>query len=350
MLSLTLALAYLLVIVYASLQPFRGWRVPAADVYRFLSAPWPHYITLRDVLYNVSAYLPLGFLLTLGLRMWLRPAAAVAAGTLIAVMLSIAMEGVQMFLPARIANNVDVLANGVGALIGALAGPLFAPTQTIGARVLVLRNRVFVPGALPDVGIVLALLWVMTHMNPWAQVFGPGHVGASFDLPEMWEHSANLLAASETMVVLLNVLGMGLLLSTLLRAGARCSAVIGAFVVLALAVKLLASWALQKPTGSWVGTTPGIILGLLLAAPLLAVALRFASRTRMLMALICFVLALVAINLAPDNPYFNVPPQLARGGTSHFLSFWWIMRALSELWPLLAITYVSIAWWRHRRG
>ena len=66
LLALTLALAYLLVIVYASLQPLRGWRMPAAEVYGFLTAPWPPYITLADVLVNVAAYVPLGFMLALG--------------------------------------------------------------------------------------------------------------------------------------------------------------------------------------------------------------------------------------------------------------------------------------------
>ena len=63
-----LALAYLLVIVYASLQPFRGWRFPPSDILRFLTAPWPRYITLDDVLINLIAYVPLGFLLASHLR------------------------------------------------------------------------------------------------------------------------------------------------------------------------------------------------------------------------------------------------------------------------------------------
>jgi len=38
-----LALAYLLVIVHASLQPYRGWRVPPDEILRFLDgAPLEH--------------------------------------------------------------------------------------------------------------------------------------------------------------------------------------------------------------------------------------------------------------------------------------------------------------------
>ena len=60
-----LAFAYLLTIVYASLQPFRGWRMPAPEIIGFLGAPWPRYITLEDIVVNVAAYLLLGFLLSI---------------------------------------------------------------------------------------------------------------------------------------------------------------------------------------------------------------------------------------------------------------------------------------------
>src|SRR5512141_1156257 len=76
-----LALAYLLIIVYASLQPFRNWRFPPDDILRFLTASWPRYITLDDVLINFIAYVPLGFLLALGLKTRLGALAAVILAT-----------------------------------------------------------------------------------------------------------------------------------------------------------------------------------------------------------------------------------------------------------------------------
>jgi len=349
-LSLTLAIAYLLIIVYASLQPFRGWRLPPAEVYQFLTAPWPRYITLNDVLFNVCAYVPLGFMLTLGLRLWLRPGTAVLSGTLLALLVSIAMESVQMFLPARIANNVDVLTNGVGALIGALAAPLFSPTQAIGAKVFKLRRRIFMPGALADTGILLLLLWVIAALNPWAQVFGAGDLRASFDLPALTGHTASRLLTAEAIVVLFSFVGVGLLLSALLRTNVRSGVVIAAFLLLALFMRMLSAWLLGKPQGAWAGLTPGMIAGLTLGTLILFGLLAFARGPRLLAALMCLLLALIAINLAPNNPYFNLPVQLAWGTFSHALSFWSIMRALSELWPFLAITYLGVAWWRQRNA
>jgi VanZ family protein len=349
-LSLVLALAYLLTIVYASLQPFRNWRMPAADVYGFLAAPWPRYITLRDVLINIAAYIPLGFMLALGLRRWLRPVAAVTAGALLAVSVSIAMESVQMFLPARIASNLDVLTNGAGGLIGALAAPLFLPSRALGARVAALRDRVFAPGTLTDVGIVVALLWIATHLNPWTQVFGTGHLRETFDLPVVFMHTPSRLLSAEAAVVFFNVLGIGLLLSALLRVEIRRAAVIGLMIAAALALKMLFAGMLGKPQGVWAWMTPGATLGLLLGAILLSGLLAFGHAARLIAAMLCIVLALMAINLAPDNPYFSLPPQLTSGIASHFLSFSSILRALSELWPLLALMWLAAAWWHQRRS
>src|SRR3982074_1093436 len=67
-----LAVAYLLVIGYASLQPFSGWGIPPEEIRHFLTAPWPRYITLEDVLINIGAYVPLGFLFARALLRRLR--------------------------------------------------------------------------------------------------------------------------------------------------------------------------------------------------------------------------------------------------------------------------------------
>src|SRR5688572_9387781 len=125
-LAIFVALAYTVVIVYASLQPFEGWRVPPQEVLGFLGAPWPHYVTAGDVMLNIVAYLPLGAMLFASLRPGFSPAAAYILATLLAALLSVALEGVQMFLPSRIASNLDVLSNTLGAAIGALGAGLLS--------------------------------------------------------------------------------------------------------------------------------------------------------------------------------------------------------------------------------
>ena len=50
-------------IVYASLYPFVGWRVPGVGPLDFLVLGWPRYWTSFDFVANLLGYLPLGFLL-----------------------------------------------------------------------------------------------------------------------------------------------------------------------------------------------------------------------------------------------------------------------------------------------
>ena len=79
-----LALAYLLVIGYASLLPFRDWRWPPEEILRFLTAPWPRFITPQDVAVNFAAYVPLGLLLAVGLGARYGPARGAVGATLAA--------------------------------------------------------------------------------------------------------------------------------------------------------------------------------------------------------------------------------------------------------------------------
>lgn len=349
-LALMLALAYLLTIIYASLQPFRGWRLPPEDLYGFLTAAWPRYITLEDVLANAVAYLPLGFMLALGLRPFLRPVLSVIMGAMLAVTVSIGMESMQLFLPARIASNIDVLANGTGGLIGALAAPLFSPSQIIGARLIAWRDRVFRPGALTETGLLIAALWVITQLNPLTQIFGTGHLRATFDLPVYFFHTPGLLLTAEAAVVFFNLLGLGLMLSTLLQQDAHRGWVIAGFIATAIALKILITAVFSTSQGAFAWVTPGVMVGLSMGGMVLLVGLLSLGRqARLWLAMMCIVLALAAINLAPDNPYFNMPPQLASGRASHLLSFSAILRALSELWPLLALAYL-ITVSRQNRG
>ena len=336
-----LALAYLLVIVYASLQPFRGWRFPPDDILRFLTASWPRYITLDDVLINLIAYVPLGFLLALGLKTRLGALAAVMLATLLAAMLSLMMESVQMFLPARIASNIDLLTNSAGALFGAMAAPLLSPSGFPGSKLAALRRRWFIPGTMADAGLVIACLWLLTPLHPTAQPFGTGYLRATFDLPAYFFHTPQLLLLAEAAVVFFNLLGLGLLISTLMRPS-RPLALIAAVVAAGLVIKSVAAVTLVKlPPFLWL--TPGVALGLVAGVPPLILLSRVPPPVKVAVAAVCFCAAVAAINLAPDNPYQNVPLQLLAGRSSHFMNFSSIIRALSEMWPFLAVGYLLVA-------
>src|SRR5487761_2412367 len=90
-----LLLAYVLLIVYGSLYPFSGWRDQGVCPFAYLAGRLPRYITAFDVVTNLLAYMPLGFLALLALHPHLRGKLAFAAASLAGCFLSLAMEALQ---------------------------------------------------------------------------------------------------------------------------------------------------------------------------------------------------------------------------------------------------------------
>jgi len=335
-----LGLAYLLIVVYASVQPFHGWRIPPPEIAGFLAAPWPRYITSEDIFVNLAAYAPLGFLLSISWGARYGAGRGVLAATCCAAGLSLALETVQVFLPTRIASNVDLLTNSVGALIGAMAAPLFAPTRILGGKLHAVRHRLFHEGMAADVGLVIICLWPVTQFHPTAQLFGMGAVRTSFELPAYLTYTPALALAGEATVTFFSLLGIGLMVSVLLRGEEHRMLLIGLLAGAALVLKAVSAAALNKAGAPLAWLTPGVTIGLLGGWILLYGATRLPRRVQFALAALSIMVATVAINLAPDNPYQSVAARLIAGGQSHFLNFSGIVQALSELWPLLAVSFL----------
>jgi VanZ family protein len=342
-LAWTLALAYLLVIAYASLHPFAGWRMPPEELRNFLSAPWPRWITLEDVLINIAAYVPIGFLLARAMRYRLGDRVSVLAAALLGCIISTSMEAVQLFMPTRIASNVDVLTNSLGALIGALAAPLFAPTRLLGSRLARMRREWFVykPGA--EVGMVLLGLWVLTQLHPTAQLFGTGNLRNAFHLPVWVIHTPLALLTAEAAIAGFNVLGLGLVVAALLRDSMPHGKALAAVLAGGIAAKALSAFAIARVDGAAWWLTPGVAAGLVCGVLVLYPLVRMPRGARWIAAALAFTAAIVAVNIAPVNPYQVVPRQLLAPGPTHFLSFSSIVQALSDLWPFLAVVYTLAA-------
>jgi hypothetical protein len=84
-------------------------------------------------------------------------------------------------------------------------------------------------------------------------------------------------------------------------------------------------------------------VGLVAGCLALYAAARLPRRIQLVISAACVLAATAAINLAPENPYQSIPPRLLAKAASHFLSFSGIVRAISELWPLLATGFLVYA-------
>ena len=334
------ALAYILVIIYASLQPFIDWRGLSGDFGGFLFEPWPRWITVDDVLFNFAAYLPLGFLLALALCARWSTQTAVVLAAIACVALSFTLEAAQQYLPARIASNVDLLVNSFGGTVGALIALLFSPGQRLGRTVAELRKSWFVSGVRGDAALILAGLWLITQLHATLIVFGNGDLRGSLNLARWFAHTPGAYLAAEAGVVMLNITALGLLLACAARDTAagywRALALIFAG---ACVLKIAAATLLLRAPNPWSWLTPGVTMGCAAALVLLLVLTRLPYRGRAALAVLTLAGAVILVNIIPENPYRPTPPYLLLGRASHILSFTSMTRALSDLWPFLALLF-----------
>ena len=328
------ALAYTLIIVYASVQPLTGWRMPPPEVLAFLTAPWPRYLTAGDIVLNVAAYLPLGAMLFFVLRPPLAAAFALVLATALGALLSLVLESVQMFLPLRIASNVDLLSNTLGALLGALAALLLTTWNNPFAA---LRARVVRPGMVGDCGLLILALWIVIQFHPSAVALGSGNIRETLGVPPAFMHSSQTYLLNETAVVALAVSVLGLALSLLFMS--RRDAVRAMVITLALTLtaKSIAAAAISR-AGNWFQwITPGVAAGFIIGSIAVAVLMWTPVRMRAACAILCIAASIVVVNFMPDNPYQVPPAFLSSPPPTHLANFGSIVRVLSQVWPFAVL-------------
>lgn len=332
------AVAYCLLIVYASLYPFRGWRDTGAPTLAFLGAAWPHYFTVFDLVTNVAVYVPFGFFLAAVLRSYQPRWLAVLLAALCGVLLSGSMETVQNYLPSRVPSNVDLACNALGGMLGAFEGVRRAHTFLDGGRLNAMRQRWIVADAPGDAGLVLLGLWLLLQLNPEILLFGSGDLRHWLGLEEVLPFDTQRFSRIETMIAAANTLAAGLIASCVLKRR-RWQGVL-TLLVAALLIHTVAAAAILAPEQALRWITPGNALGLLLGGVLLLPTLTLLPALRRAVAGSALLLATVLVNLAPENPYLAAAAQVWRHG--HFLNFNGLTRLASILWPFLALPWLLL--------
>jgi VanZ family protein len=331
--------AYLLLVVYASLYPFTGWRDQGVSPEAFLFAPMPRYFTIFDVVANLAGYFPLGFLLVLAFNFPQRPLLAIALAAFAACALSLALEALQAYLPSRVASNLDVICNTAGALCGAIAGARAAPVL-LSPRSRMLRGEWFAPGPHTDLGLVLLGLWLLTQANPALLLFGNGDLRTDLNLG-LAPFTADGFRTMETTIVALNLVALGTLAALVARERRYAWATIAGMLLLTLLAKALASALLFKPENYLVWLTPGAQDGLTTGAIALLFVPWLPRGALVVLAVALLGSAVLMVNLVPENPYHtSTLPQWQQG---QFLNFNGLTGAVALLWPFGAMLWASSA-------
>jgi VanZ family protein len=344
---------YLLLIVYASLHPFSGWRFGGVSPLAFLESGWPRYWTVFDPVVNVLVYVPLGFFLMVALSRRAGTLGAILLAMLCGGLLSFGIEVVQNWLPSRVASNLDLVCNSLGAVIGSLLGWRYG--LRFFPRLWHWHRQWFLD--LPEVewSLPVLALWLLLSLSPEIMLFGAGDLRQWLGVlppPEtgalLPPVSADSFQITETFVVLSNSVALGLWVSCVVNGYWLPFVAPLVFLLLALCVRTLGAMILlgQAEAFSWL--TPGAENGLALGILLLATMLTLPMHIRLLLAMAALMVGTVLANLAPLDPYSLAALKVWQQG--HFLNFNGLTRLLAAVWPVLALPYLFLLGRRFFRG
>lgn len=245
------ALFYIGLIIGVSLYPFSNWRSLGVPFWGFLTEPWTHYPRPFDILLNALAYLPLGFSLALAYGKRSSPGLAGLLSLVVATLLSLALETLQNYLPARVASKEDWLLNTAGAALGA-GMALWARHWPMFTTCMLWRHRFFAAGRVVDFGIVVWLMWLLAQSNPGVPLFGvvlraPDSLPIPYTAPV--EDAALFLRVLEGGGVALHVLALGMMLGSLCAQRQWMLKLVLASIGLAMLVKMLIAGAILTLEG-----------------------------------------------------------------------------------------------------
>lgn len=339
-----LATGYALFIVYASLSPFSGWREQGVDFLEVLGAPLLLTYTAFDAVVNLLSYLPFGLLAGLALHARFGATVSVILGLCLGVSLSAGMEYLQMYLPARISSNMDLLSNGAGTLIGALLAVSVVSWTWLFTRLTRWRSGLFHQGHEMDFGLALLVLWMFGQVNPSLPMLGNVFISEVARQPfaalppapfDWWESGA----------VTLNLLMLGTLLLTLLRKPRN--AVVALPVILSMvalvkfvtAAVLLKSWALLL----WINSEA--VLGMLLGMALLFAALSLPRRVAMISGAAVALAYFAVVNFLFGNNTPAAAMSIYHWHYGHLLNYNGLAQTIALVFPLLLLFHL----WRIRR-
>ncbi len=354
-----MALAFTVLVLYASLYPFSGWRwPPGRGVLELLVLPWPPWQSRFDMWANFVGYLPLGLLLCVTrLRKNKGNAYSLFWAGACAALLSYLTETTQHFLPGRYPSAMDWSLNSLGGAAGACLATLLNRVGAL-AHWDSVKSRWFERDSAG--GLLLMAMWPVGLLFPAPLPLGLGHVGpklrdwslaALADVP--WANTVHqalegappptlaVSALSDGLVQMLGLLAPCLAAFCIARPGWRRGVLVLGAVGLGAAATTLSAALSFGPEHALGWATP--MTPLSWALGMVAAALFSWLPPRAMSALACVALTalVVLVAQAPADPYFAQSLQAWEQG--RFIHFNGLALWVGWLWP-----YLTLGWlvWR----
>jgi|JI9StandDraft_2_1071091.scaffolds.fasta_scaffold17413_4 VanZ family protein len=332
---------YSLVILSVSLYPYLGWRWPNHPVFAFLGYADPYYGSPVDDVLNILAYVPLGASLVLSLRQRLPLLPVLLLAILLPGALSFCVETLQVFLPNRVASNIDIANNTLGAAAGACIAAMLA-AKPIMRRLALLRQSVFKEGSLIDYGLVVAGLWFFTQLDPSIPLFGvivpPHGLPQPFQAP--FDDASLFLRTLAALNSALNLITLSLFVTLLLSHRRYMWRGIGLLLGLTLLLKIGMAGMLLKPAAlfQWLSwpITAGLAGGLLS----LLLLIRLRRRWRAMITAFAVIINLLVGWLWPlrETPFSSLAAFRWHG--QQLLNMQGMAHTIADIWPFLLLIFL----------
>ena len=356
-----LLLVACLAIVFLTLYPWIGWRAIVTEPWAFLSDPWPRRWTTFDVMSNIVAYFPIGFLFVL---LTARPVdrrntnleifALLCSALLFGSGLSFVLECLQSWLPNRVPSKLDWLANSLGTFLGASTALGLTIWLQRGLHASTYANRQpsranwskLSPGRL-SLGLLTLASWVIINANPQRLLFASGEVSdlLELDVPTVALFNSGILEAFIVMAQMCIV-------STIIWTAASKELSKRLLLVTAFGGGLMmksisSSWLVSEAEPFW-WLTPGAQAGLLLGSLAVALLITLKPLSQIRIALFLLVAVTILINLAPDNPFYD--SMIERWDQGRWSSLHGLILSMAYIWPMLVLTYLWLAHYAYKRA
>lgn len=348
-LPLYLVLGYTLLVLYASLTPFSGWRAPGHDILDFIDAPLPRYTLAFDLAVNVLAYVPLGFLTALTVTSSVHPLTAALAGTLAGAGLSFAMEVAQAYLPGRVSSNLDLITNTAGALFGAVVAARARAAPVIARRIASWRARLFIPGGETDLGIALVALWFFSQLDPSLPLLGIVFFSTGIQAQLAGLGADSAFRYLGPISVSLALMSLGLMLMLLMRTHRSALAALALLVWIAALMKLVAASILLRSEAAFLWVSNEIVWAIILGAALVALAALLPRKHVIKLCALTLLGTLVLALVKPGEVQSFLSLRFFRWSDLQLIRYTGLSAMVAEVWPWAALLYLLLVRARDRR-
>jgi hypothetical protein len=277
---------------------------------------------------------------------------------LAAAVLSLTMEGLQSYLPARVPSLPDFLLNTLGAFIGAV---LANSLEHLGLlrRWSQFRERWFVRDAY--MALVLMAVWPAALLFPVAVPLGLGQVWervedaltSAFEatpfedwIPLRAFELEPLLPGAELLCVMLGLLVPCLLGFGVIQQVGRRFLYVLVVLAMALGVSALSAALSYGPVHAWTWLDLPVVLGLVFGCVVALFFLPLSARTAWTFLLFAVLVQQSVLNQSPESAYFAQTLQTWEQG--RFVRFHGLVQWLGWLWPYAVLMLALVRLSRER--